>query len=84
MRFLAQQGGVRDDPRLAPLAFRGGPTRTHALGVGSPAINAGPTALAASVDQRGSGYARSVGAAVDISAYERQADDDELFGNNFD
>jgi hypothetical protein len=74
---------LRDDPRLAPLAFRGGPTRTHALSVGSPAIDAG-VAVAFTVDQRGSGYARSVGAGVDIGAYERQADDDELFGNNFD
>jgi len=75
---------LRGNPRLAPLAFRGGPTRTHALSVGSPAINSGPTAIVAPVDQRGSGYARSVGVAVDIGAYERQADDDELFGSNFD
>jgi hypothetical protein len=74
---------LRADPRLAPLAFRGGPTRTHALSVSSPAIDTGAPVVFA-VDQRGSGYARSVGAGVDIGAYERQADDDELFGNNFD
>jgi hypothetical protein len=74
---------LRDDPRLAPLAFRGGPTRTHALSVGSPAIDAGAP-IVFTVDQRGSGFVRSVGAGVDIGAYERQADDDELFGNNFD
>ena len=39
------------DPVLAPLADNGGPTLTHALGDGSPAIDAGQTALA--VDQRG-------------------------------
>ena len=39
------------DPVLAPLADNGGPTATHALGDGSPAIDAGQTALA--VDQRG-------------------------------
>ena len=71
------------DPQLAPLANNGGPTQTHALMIGSPAIDAG-VAVAFTVDQRGSGYARSVGAGVDIGAYERQADDDELFGNNFD
>jgi hypothetical protein len=74
---------LRDDPHLAPLAFRGGPTRTHALGANSPAIDAGAP-VAAVVDQRGSGYVRSVGAGVDIGAYERQANDDELFGSNFD
>ena len=33
------------DPMLAPLAFNGGPTRTHALIIGSPAIGAGSNPL---------------------------------------
>src|SRR5262249_43099092 len=40
------------DPRLGPLAFNGGPTRTHALLAGSPAIDRGDTAAPGS-DQRG-------------------------------
>ncbi len=67
---------------LAPLANNGGPTRTHALRPTSPAINAGnncvvtascgagnpPAAL--TTDQRGTGFPRQVGAAVDIGAFE--------------
>lgn len=47
------------DPRLGPLADNGGPTRTHALRAGSPAIDAwsvlrGPTrAGCPAIDQRG-------------------------------
>ena len=43
------------DPLLGPLADNGGPTRTHALLPGSPAIDAGSNALAAGLptDQRG-------------------------------
>ena len=39
------------DPKLAALADNGGPTMTHALLVGSPAINAG-TACSVTADQR--------------------------------
>ena len=43
---------VIGDPLLGPLANNGGPTKTHAIGAGSPAIgNAGPDAP--DVDQRG-------------------------------
>jgi hypothetical protein len=38
------------DPLLAPLANNGGPTQTHALGIGSPAIDQGN---ATDADQRG-------------------------------
>ncbi len=41
------------DPRLDPLAFNGGPTPTHALRIGSPAIDAG-NAFGIASDQRGS------------------------------
>jgi len=39
------------DPKLAPLADNGGPTKTRALMTGSPAINAG-SSCSVSVDQR--------------------------------
>jgi fibronectin-binding autotransporter adhesin len=54
---------------LLPLFDNGGPTRTAALGVGSPAIDHGDPALASSTDQRG--VARPQGAGVDIGGYER-------------
>jgi hypothetical protein len=54
------------DPLLDSLQDNGGPTQTHALLPGSPAIDAGMTDLA--VDQRG--IARPQRAADDIGAYE--------------
>lgn len=62
---------VTTDPLLGPLADNGGPTPTMALGVGSPAIDAGAAAGSPPVDQRG--IARPQGAGVDIGAYERAA-----------
>jgi len=41
------------DPRLEPLAFNGGDTRTHALMRDSLAIDQGKNSLRASIDQRG-------------------------------
>ncbi len=41
-----------------------------ALGGGSPAINAGSNTLALTTDQRGPGFARTVGAGTDIGAFE--------------
>jgi cysteine-rich repeat protein len=41
------------DPGLEPLGFYGGPTETHALVPGSPAIDAGAAAGCGPVDQRG-------------------------------
>lgn len=41
------------DPKLGPLQDNGGPTKTHALLKGSPAIDAGDGANAPSTDQRG-------------------------------
>src|SRR5262249_47328317 len=49
------------DPLLGPLADNGGPTRTHALLPGSPAVNAGSNRASLSYDQRGSGFGRVVG-----------------------
>jgi hypothetical protein len=55
------------DPLLAPLADNGGPTQTHALLSGSPAIDAGdPTGT--TPDQRG--VSRPQGAGVDVGAFE--------------
>lgn len=68
------------DPLLAPLADNGGPTRTHALRLNSPAIDAGGNPLGLAVDQRG--RARISGLATDIGAYELQRD--ALFADGFD
>ena len=65
------------DPRLGPLAENGGPTLTHALLPGSPAINRGSNlgifagTPAPSFEQRGLGFVRAVGRA-DIGAVEVQ------------
>jgi CSLREA domain-containing protein len=63
------------DPRLGPLGDHGGPTHTHMLLPGSPAIDAGNPATPGSggvacmaTDQRG--VARPLGNACDIGAYE--------------
>ena len=70
------------NPLLAPLANYGGPTQTHALLPGSPAINAGNNCVLTNTcasnnlgfnlttDQRGAGFNRQVGNAVDIGAFE--------------
>jgi CSLREA domain-containing protein len=41
------------DPQLAPLADNGGPTQTHALPAGSPAVDAGDNSSCPANDQRG-------------------------------
>lgn len=64
------------DPGLAPLADNGGPTQTHALLPGSPALNAGDPAASASApltDQRGPGFVRIAGGRADLGSYEEQA-----------
>jgi hypothetical protein len=69
------QTGVTD-PGLAALAANGGPTETMALLAGSAAIDAGPNPVpdfpGNEFDQRGPGFARVVGSAVDVGAYEVQ------------
>ena len=67
--------GMSIDPLLGPLADNGGPTLTHALLPGSPAINAGdpsPDDLP-EFDQRGEQFNRVFGGRIDIGAYERQS-----------
>lgn len=58
------------DPLLGPLADNGGPTQTHTLLAGSPAVDAAGAASAPATDQRG--VARPVGAGPDIGAVERE------------
>jgi hypothetical protein len=58
------------DPLLGPLGDHGGPTLTMALLPGSPAINAGSNPAALTNDQRGAGFARVNGGAIDIGAFE--------------
>ena len=66
------------DPQLGPLAENGGPTRTHALLDGSPAMNAGNAAVLPGIggvpefDQRGAPFTRVDGGRVDIGAAESQ------------
>ena len=58
------------DPLLGPLQNNGGPTRTHALISGSPAINAGDNTDCPATDQRGT--ARPQERICDIGAVEYQ------------
>jgi hypothetical protein len=58
------------DPLLGPLALNGGPTRTHALEAGSPALDAASAADCPATDQRG--VARPQGSGCDIGSYERE------------
>lgn len=75
---------IAQTPLLAPLASNGGPTQTHALLPGSPAIDHGTNPDNASHDQRGSGYARVVGTSADIGAFESGAGPDGIFFDGFD
>jgi parallel beta helix pectate lyase-like protein len=59
------------DPGLQPLAYNGGPTRTHALRLDSVAVDAGNNASNLPSDQRG--FSRVVGAAADVGAFEFDA-----------
>lgn len=74
------------DPLLLPLASNGGPTRTHALGDGSPAVETGNNAAELEFDQRGENFARVSGSAADIGAFERQQPpaSDVIFRDGFD
>jgi hypothetical protein len=58
------------DAKIGALADNGGPTWTHALLPGSPAIDAADDALCPATDQRG--VARPQGAHCDIGSYEAQ------------
>ena len=62
---------ISANPLLEPLADNGGPTRTHALRSGSPAIDRGNNRRNRQFDQRGPGFVRVRGRAADIGAVER-------------
>jgi hypothetical protein len=72
---------IGDDlPGLGPLANNGGPTQTHALLSGSPAIDAIPQGTNGcgtdiATDQRG--VSRPQGSACDIGSFELEASDTE-------
>ncbi len=66
---VAPNSGVIN-PGLGALADNGGPTRTHALLAGSPAIDAASATDSPATDQRG--VARPQGAGDDIGSYERR------------
>jgi hypothetical protein len=59
---------VNTNPRLGPLQDNGGPTFTHALLLGSPAVDTGGNTGAPDTDQRG--ITRPQGLSCDIGAYE--------------
>jgi len=76
-------GTIGGDPKLFPLHDNGGPTKTHALRAGSPAIGKGNIVSGYTTDQRGVGFPRVVGSAADIGAYEG-VDTDSIFFDTFD
>lgn len=84
--LTATSDGTRPTPLnaiLGPLLDNGGPTFTHALVAGSPAIDAGNDALVAAdvdFDQRGDSFGRFVGT-VDIGAFEVQPSAFDVSGN---
>ena len=67
--------GAPIDPLLGLLANNGGPTETHAILAGSPAIDSGDPSILfnpAEFDQRGTFFVRVANARIDIGAYELQ------------
>jgi hypothetical protein len=73
--FLTGPGDQTNiEPMLGPLQDNGGPTLTHALLPGSPAINAGDPNFTPppSYDQRGPGFDRVVNGRIDIGSFEVQ------------
>lgn len=71
---------IEADARLGPLADHGGRTQTMRPLRNSRAINRGVPAGTLTVDQRGTGFPRTVGVGVDIGAFET----DTLFGFDFE
>ena len=66
--FAGTGDKINTNPNLGALADNGGPTQTHALPAGSPAIDAGTATGAPATDQRGA--VRPQGTGYDIGAYE--------------
>ncbi len=65
------------DALLGPLADNSGPTLTHALLPGSPAIDAGDDSLCPGIDQRG--VVRPQGLHCDIGAYESRGSEELIY-----
>ncbi|HET7064970.1 MAG TPA: choice-of-anchor Q domain-containing protein [Rudaea sp.] len=74
-------GRITIDPNLGPLQENGGPTRTHALLPGSPAIGRGNNVLGLGADQRGAPFGRVDGSGADIGAFEFA---DTVFGDGLE
>jgi len=74
------------DPLLQPLGDNGGPgTWAHALDPSSPAVDSGSSGdFAPDNDQRGTGFTRVFGAAIDMGAYELQSLEDAIFSDRFE
>ena len=66
---------INTDPLLGPLQDNGGPTFTHALLPGSPAIDAGDPNFTPPpfYDQRGPGFDRVRNGRIDVGSFEVQA-----------
>jgi hypothetical protein len=74
--FLTGPGDQTNiEPMLGPLQDNGGPTLTHALLPGSPAIDAGNPSFTPPpfYDQRGPGFNRVVNSRIDIGSFEVRA-----------
>jgi hypothetical protein len=73
--YLSATGDqINTDPLLGPLQDNGGPTFTHELLPGSPAINAGDPNFVGppDYDQRGPNYVRVTGGRIDVGSFEVQ------------
>jgi len=73
--FLTGPGDqINTNPKLGPLQDNGGPTFTHALLPGSPAIDTGNPRFTPPpfFDQRGPGFDRVVNGRIDIGSFEVQ------------
>ena len=73
--FLTATGDqINTEPMLGPLQNNGGPTFTHELLTGSPAIDTGNPSFTPppSSDQRGPGYPRVIGGRIDVGSFEVQ------------
>jgi hypothetical protein len=78
-RVTIPQDTISADPKLGTLADNGGPTQTHALLPGSPAIDHGNNITGSGADQRL--FKRVVGPSIDIGSVEFV---DEIFAQGFD
>lgn len=71
---LEHPSNIIDDPLLGPLAENGGPTPTHLLLDGSPALDGGDPDFAGDPELEQRGLLRVAGEAIDIGAVEMFAE----------